>query len=246
MMDVLFPNISNIVDILIMVVLIYFALLYIKQLGTYYVLIFSLLYFGLYSIALLLNLTFTTKILEFFLRFWPLALLIVLTPEIRGSLTNSKFLNFVFWRQKKAGPSHLILTAVSLLTRDRRGGIIVIERNSVLDKFFASGLETDAIISPKLIFAVLNKNNILHDGAVIIRGRRILAVKVVLPLSDNTKYTNECGTRHLAAIGITENSDAIAIVVSEESGGISFAIHGNLIKDITIEELSQRLSDSIR
>ena len=68
-MDVLFPNISNIVDILIMVVLIYFALLYIKQLGTYYVLIFSLLYFGLYSIALLLNLTFTIKILEFFLGF---------------------------------------------------------------------------------------------------------------------------------------------------------------------------------
>ena len=103
----------------------------------------------------------------------------------------------------------------------------------------------DALISVKLLLTVFNNKSILHDGAAVIRGERLLAVKVVLPLSEKLQYTRKFGTRHLAAIGITEITDAIAVVVSEETGEISFVKQGNLTGDITIDELSQLLKDEI-
>ena len=104
----------------------------------------------------------------------------------------------------------------------------------------------NAIISEKLIFAIFNKKTILHDGAIIIKQNMIHAVKVVLPLSDSQKYINSLGTRHLAGLGISEKSDALAVIVSEETGNISLAKNGNLIKNLSVEELSQRLSNEVK
>ena len=244
-MGVLIPNLLEVIDIVIVIIFVYFVLYFLKKIGTLYVLIVSLLFFILYFISLVFNLSLTFSILSYVIKFWPLAILIILTPEIRSILTNSKIFNTTGYLMERGSkkPSHLVLRAASMLSVARRGGILVIERDQPLEKYFTSGVEIDAIISPKLIFSIFNTNAILHDGAMVIRRERILAAKVVLPLSDNIKFANTLGTRHLAGIGITENSDAMSIIISEETGNISLAIRGNLISNITIEELSQRLSD---
>ena len=137
----------------------------------------------------------------------------------------------------------LLLNAVSIMSFRKIGALIVIENNGKLDDYIESGETIDAQISTKLLLTIFNSKTILHDGAVIIRKERILAVKVVLPLSENIEYTQKFGTRHLASIGITEKSDAFAIVVSEETGRISVAKNGVISTDLTIDELSQRIKD---
>jgi diadenylate cyclase len=123
------------------------------------------------------------------------------------------------------------------------GALIVIENKRSLNEYIESGEMIDAQISVKLLLTIFNNKTILHDGAAIIRDNRILAVKVVLPLSENMEYTQKHGTRHLAALGISEITDALVVVVSEETGRISVAKNGELTTDLTIDELSQRIKD---
>jgi diadenylate cyclase len=123
------------------------------------------------------------------------------------------------------------------------GALILIENQRKLNDYIESGEMIDAKISIKLLLTLFNTKSILHDGAVIIRKDRILAAKVVLPLSENIEYTRILGTRHLAAVGITEETDAFAIIVSEETGRISAARNGEFITDLSIDELAQRIKD---
>ncbi len=243
-MEFLIPGYADIVDVIIISIIVYGMLLFIRNFGAYFILGLILTVFLLYFLSLTFNFQMTFFVLQYVNKYWIIVLIVILAPEIRRFLTNTKNLNiFSLSGEKTIEQYHKILRAVSMLSQSRRGGIIVMERSQRLDKFFTSGVEMDALISPKLIYAVLNKNNIIHDGAIIIRGNRILAVKVVLPLSDNVEYSTRYGTRHLATVGITENSDALAILVSEESGKICLGINGELLEDITIEELSQRIYD---
>ncbi len=137
-----------------------------------------------------------------------------------------------------------LIDAVSSMSFRKTGALIVVERKRKLNEFVQAGELIDSGISMRLILTIFNTKSVLHDGAIIIRGNRIMAAKVVLPLSKNPEFTRKYGTRHLAGIGITEISDAISIIVSEQSGQISIAQAGQITSNVAFEELMQIISDA--
>lgn len=131
------------------------------------------------------------------------------------------------------------------MSKNRCGALIVIEKNADLSGFYTLGETIDGKINSRLIESLFFKNNPLHDGAMIISGKRIMAVGCILPVSKNQSIQKNLGLRHRAALGIAEKTDAIAIIVSEETGKISIAEKGKLRLDISPEELSKVFSGEI-
>ena len=127
------------------------------------------------------------------------------------------------------------------LSREKVGALIVIERSTNLEEYIKSGVYVDAAISPHILRNLFFNKAPLHDGAVIIRKGRVCAAGCFLPLSTNQELNKDLGTRHRAAIGLSEVSDAIVIVVSEEMGNISVSIHGNLQRNYNYTSLKQTL-----
>jgi len=138
-----------------------------------------------------------------------------------------------------------IVLACRALSKSSTGGLIVICRNSDLDFYSQSGEQINATISSRLIENIFFKNSPLHDGAMIISGKTIKAAACILPISKNQTIPKRLGLRHRAALGVTENSDAIAIVVSEETGHISWAVNGQLTTNVKPEQLEHFLSDEM-
>ncbi|NQV18913.1 MAG: TIGR00159 family protein [Armatimonadetes bacterium] len=244
-MSFLIPKITDVIDILMVSFLLYRLIFLLKKTGGFQVILGFGLVLLLYFTASVLNLSMMTSFLKLLKDYWVIAFIIIFHPEIRNlfsRLVRNRDLMSVFKDTKKKIYSRLLNT-VSIMSFRKIGALIVIENNGKLDDYVESGETIDAWISTKLLLTIFNSKTILHDGAVIIRKERILAVKVVLPLSENIGYTQKFGTRHLAAIGITEKSDAFAIVVSEETGRISVAKNGIISTDLTIDELSQKIKD---
>ena len=123
----------------------------------------------------------------------------------------------------------------------RTGALIVVEKDVVLSEFERTGIPLDSILSRQLLINIFEKNTPLHDGAVIVRGDRVAAATCYLPLTDNLELSKDLGTRHRAAVGVSEVSDALTIIVSEETGKVSLATEGKLITGITSEKLSEEL-----
>jgi diadenylate cyclase len=138
------------------------------------------------------------------------------------------------------------MDAISSMSFRKTGALIVIENKRKLNEYIHSGEIIDATMSLRLILTIFNPKSALHDGAIIIRGDRIMAAKVVLPLSRKPDYVKRFGTRHLAGIGITEISDAVAIIVSEQNSQISVARNGNISVNIAYEELLQIITDAVK
>ena len=134
-----------------------------------------------------------------------------------------------------------IIKAVNYLSRRKIGALIVFERDTGLNEYTESGTMMDARISSELLINVFIPNTPLHDGAVIIQGNQIAAAGCYLPLSENPFISKELGTRHRAAIGITEVCDAVSVAVSEETGQISLAVGGLIVRDIKEESLISKL-----
>jgi diadenylate cyclase len=139
-----------------------------------------------------------------------------------------------------------IVLAANLFSQNQTGALIVIEREIGLRTHIESGVPLDARLSYDLLATIFRPSAPLHDGAVIIQKDRIAAAACFLPLSMNPVLSTQLGTRHRAAIGITEETDAIAVVVSEETGAVSLAVAGNIERDLNAEELRQRLSELLR
>ena len=172
------------------------------------------------------------------------ALIVVFQAEIRHLLAKLGR-GFIFTRtaQSAAGGAYDdIVLAANLFSQNQTGALIVIEREIGLRTHIESGVPLDARLSYDLLATIFRPSAPLHDGAVIVQKDRIAAAACFLPLSMNPVISNQLGTRHRAAIGITEETDAIAVVVSEESGAISLAVAGKIERDLTAEELRQRLS----
>jgi diadenylate cyclase len=131
--------------------------------------------------------------------------------------------------------------AATQLARHRYGALIVLEQETGLQNYVERGVSIDGLLTRQLLINLFYPNSPLHDGAAVVRDGRIVAASVVLPLSDNTAATSQLGTRHRAALGITEQSDAIAVVISEETGQISVAENGQLIRNLDAERLDQQL-----
>ena len=127
------------------------------------------------------------------------------------------------------------------MSKAKTGALIVIEQNTPLAEYERTGIALDSIITSQLLINIFEHNTPLHDGAVLIRGDRIVSATCYLPLSDNMELSRELGTRHRAGVGISEATDSMTIIVSEETGGISIARKGKLKREVTAEELRRQL-----
>lgn len=148
--------------------------------------------------------------------------------------------------KKLRGPLYEVVEAARLLSRARLGALIVIERRKNLKSWYKRGVGLDARLSKELLFSLFTPPGALHDGAAVLRLDRILACAVILPLSRNPVLSKELGTRHRAALGISESSDALCLVVSEETGSVSLADRGRLYYDLAPEDLPLFLGRCMR
>lgn len=209
----------------------------------------------LYSLAFYLKLKAMTFIMENVLQIGAIALLVVFQPELRRALeqvgrTKVSYLNIfnqsVDEKQEEQQKWKKAITAICescvSLSRKKIGALIVIERQTRLGEIIKTGTLVGAEPSSEIIGNIFFPNSPLHDGAMIIRSGKIYAAGCFLPLSDNHEISKELGTRHRAALGMSENSDAIIIVVSEETGVITLAMNGRLNRNYTLEELHDTLS----
>jgi len=210
------------------------------------------------GLLLLLFLTRISDWLKLYTVFWILkntmtlgviALIIVFQPELRRALEylgRGKFFSKYFVEVEKDTVKEIksaITNAITHFKQRRIGSLIIIERETGIGDVAESGSIINAHISEELLINIFNVNAPLHDGAVIIRGDKLLAAGCVLPLSGNKNLSKQLGTRHRAGIGITENSDAIAIIVSEETGDISVAMDGKLSRFLDVKSVERIITN---
>ena len=246
-MEILIPKFADIVDIFIITFLIYHILLVLRRSGGWQILVAVLAIIVLATIATALNLRMVSSLLNSISRYWALALIILFQPEIRTLLSKINLSRELNLSLRKRETNHVympLIDAISSLSFRKIGALIVIENRRKLTEYINNGEIIDAALSLRLVLTIFNPKSPLHDGAIIIRGDRIIAAKVVLPLSKNPEYIKHFGTRHLAGIGITEVSDAIAIIVSEQTSQISVAQNGEIKVNVAYEELLQILMDA--
>ncbi len=148
--------------------------------------------------------------------------------------------------KRRTGPYYELAVAARLMAQAKQGALMVIERRQKLDTWCVTGTMIDALLSKELIFSIFTPPGALHDGAVIIKGDRIAACGIIVPLSHNPEIPKELGTRHRAALGFSEATDGLCLVVSEESGAISVADRGSLYYDISFEKLPALLERAMR
>ena len=173
------------------------------------------------------------------------ALIVVFQPELRRTLEKVGKTNFsnLFSSEKddfQQTAAEIAAAAVAMSSR-RIGALIVLERNVKIGDIVRTGCEIDSKVSSELLINMFIPNTPLHDGAVIIRNNRIIAARCILPLTPNETLSMEFGTRHRAALGLSESSDAAIIVVSEETGKISFTLNGNMSRNYTEDTLKKMI-----
>jgi len=175
------------------------------------------------------------------------ALIVVFQAELRHALANlGSRITLSRAANSESDAYDDIVLAANLFSQNQTGALIVIEREIGLRTYIESGVPLDARLSYDLLATIFRPSAPLHDGAVIVQKDRIAAAACFLPLSMNPVLSTQMGTRHRAGIGITEETDAIAVIVSEETGAISLAVAGNFERDLTVEQLRERLSTLLR
>ena len=250
--NILFDNIRtfrirDLIDIAIVAFVIYHGIKLIKETRASQLIkgIIALIIFA--QISGVMQLHSVNFILENTLQLGLIALLIVFQPELRRTLekVGSTTFNSLIKISDDTPENHTeeICTAVRKLAYSKTGALILIERQTKLGDVMSSGTIIDSQISQGLIENIFVPNTPLHDGAVIIGDGRIKAAACVLPLTENNNFSKELGTRHRAAIGISEVADCIAIVVSEETGKISLAQNGEITRDYTYATLKKTIDE---
>lgn len=181
-----------------------------------------------------------------------IALIIVFQPELRKALEQlgkKKFLSNILlindsrtiYEKFSDKTINELVKATFELARNKTGALMVIEQDNNLNDYIATGISVDAVISSQLLINIFEHNTPLHDGAIVLRGDRIISATCYLPLSDNMELSKELGTRHRAGVGISEVTDSFTIIVSEETGKVSVALGGQLIRNIDGEQLHKLL-----
>jgi diadenylate cyclase len=199
---------------------------------------------AIYAVAWVLQLEMITFLLGFVVQYGAIALLVVFAPELRAALAHLGQARFarVFREMEQREVAEEIVEAVERLSRSGIGAIIAIEREVPLDQWAESGSPVEAKVSADLLLTIFTPYSPLHDGAVIIRGDLIIAAGCILPLSQKPLADRALGTRHRAALGLSDESDALVIVVSEERSTVSVAQQGRLWRDLTTAELRELIS----
>ncbi len=237
-------SVVTIIDILLVALVIYWFLALIKGTRATQMLVgIGVLALAVYF-ARLGELRTFNWIVNTLLPYAVFALIVVFAPEIRHMLVRVGR-KLIASRPATEGSETYddIVMAANLFSQHQTGALIVVEREIGLRTYIESGVPLDAQISYDLLATIFRPSAPLHDGAVIIQKDRIAAAACFLPLSMNPVLSTQLGTRHRAGIGITEETDAVAVIVSEESGAISLAVAGRIERDITVDELRERLGE---
>ena len=243
---------TDIAEILIIAFLVYNILAWIKDTkawslfkGLVVILIFIL-------VAAIFNMTTILWIVKSVFSIAVIAIVVVLQPELREALETLGRKNFFSAWFPSIKPTtdegifsdhtvNEIVRASIEMSKVRTGALIVIEQTQSLAEYERTGIDIDAVVSSQLLINIFEHNTPLHEGAVIIHGDRITSATCYLPLSDNRKLSKELGTRHRAGVGISELTDSLTVIVSEETGHVSCAYHGELSRDLNADGLKEKL-----
>ena len=242
----------NLADICLVWVIFYFILKNIKNniklslifKGVVFVIILSLVsdWLGFTTIALLL---------DYVIQWGPIALIVIFQPEIRTileQLGRSQLLgrHKTLTVDEREHLVYEVVNAVDYMRKERIGALIVLERDISLGNYIEKAKKIYADLSSDLLIAIFYEGNPLHDGGVIIQGDRITCAGAVFPTSNSPKLNRRLGTRHRAALGLSEETDAICIVVSEETGRVSIALKGEMLYNLTLDDVRMMLIDELR
>lgn len=236
---------QDIIDILLVAIVIYRLLLIIKGTKAAQMLIGL----GLMLLAFLISGYMELYTMNWIIQsFWAqivIALIVLFQPEIRRALAQmgeARFLQAFTSAEELKSLDEIVKAAVALANR-RIGALIVIERDTSLKDFVEMGTPLDAKVSKEILLSIFHPTSPIHDGAVVIKGNRIIAAGCFLPIALSAELSKTLGTRHRAGIGLTEETDAIAIIVSEETGTISMAMNGRLESPLDMGTLRDTLTD---
>jgi diadenylate cyclase len=235
----------DLIDVIIVTYFFYKALLFFKQTRSVQMIIGIVIILGIGFLAYWFNLGMIKWLFSNIAIAGAIILAVLFQPELRGALSmlgRRRFLSF-FINPEVRGKTDAVLLAAQKLADVHYGALIVLERNVKLTAVIDTGKELNSLVSADLLQTIFTPYTPLHDGAVIIRGDQILAANCTLPLSQNPAYTRLHGMRHKAGVGVTEDSDAVVVIVSEETGQISYAFNGRLYRDVGVQELEKALSE---
>lgn len=237
-----------VLDVVIVAILIYWGYLFLRQTRAIRILYGLLILIVLMLLAKLLDLVLLNWILQYVMAMLLVAIPIVFQPELRNALETLGRSGLIgdFSKQTARGDVFdQILLAIKTLASQKTGALIVLQRKTGLREHVEKGVRVNADLSAELLISIFFPKSPLHDGAVIVIGSRIVSASVMLPVTEK-EFSSKFGSRHRAAIGITENSDAVSVVVSEETGVVSLAVAGELERRISEERLRNRLIGLMR
>jgi diadenylate cyclase len=237
-------RLTGIIDILLVAFLVYQALMVVRGTRAGHILLGILTLVLLYTVALWTGLEALRSVLTYIVPYLGLAVIVLFQSEIRRTLARlgrKRWWGFGGGFRAPESASEILL-AVEQLAAQKIGALIVLERDIGLRTFIESGVRLEAVISRDLLISIFQPGLPLHDGAAIVQKDRISAAACFLPLTTNQALSTKLGTRHRAAIGITEETDCLSLVVSEETGRISIGSFGELIQGLSLTEAAERIN----
>jgi len=247
-------SLSGVVEMIIFSVACYYIIMWIKRTKAWNLLKGAGILMAAYLLARLFRLNNIAHLFESAFSSILIAIIVILQPELRRALEQlgkrNVFQGLLHFGENSGNglteaSVDAIVRAVTQLGKNKVGALIILERTIELDEYIETGIALNADISSALLEQIFEHNTPLHDGAVIIRDNRIVSATCYLPLSQNTDISKELGTRHRAGLGISEMSDCITIIASEETGYISTAVNGRLNRNITADELRNVLISDV-
>ncbi len=243
-LELLHPGWRDLVEIVVVAYALYRVLLLFHGTRTLQIASGVAVLFAVYAAAWIFKLEMITYLLGFVFQYGAIALLVVFAPELRAALAHLGQARFarLFRQMEQREVAEEIEEAVERLSRSGIGAIVVVEREVPLDGYVESGSPMEAKVSADLLTTIFTPYSPLHDGAVIVRGDVMVAAGCILPLSQAVLADRALGTRHRAALGLSEESDALVVVVSEERSTISIAERGRLYRDLSPHEVREMLA----
>lgn len=244
-------GISDVVEVLILAFILYRAMVWVKNTRAWSIVKGLAIVLVFMAIAVLFNMNTIIWLAKSLFTLIALAIIVALQPEIRRlieELGQTNFISALIKMENKKEEGRFsdktlneIIVASYEMGRAKTGALIVIEQDSPLGEYERTGIAVDGVVTSQLLINIFEHNTPLHDGAVIVRGDRVAAATCYLPLSDQRTLSKDLGTRHRAAVGISENSDSMTVVVSEETGKVSVAYGGELFRALDVTELREKL-----
>lgn len=230
------------VEIALLAIAIYYAFMFVRGTRGWPVVIGFLVLIGLTFACSILKFTVLSFLLRTFFAFSAVAVLIIFQPEFRRMLAELGNLPWFTTAREQRENIEVVIQTVERLSDVRIGALMAMEQSIHLQEVVESGIPVDCEATPEMLETIFFPNNAIHDGGVILKGDRIAFAACIFPLTQRQDLSKSLGTRHRAAIGLTEETDAVVVAVSEETGGVSYAYKGQLVKGISIEELRSFLT----